>query len=105
MGPIVADENTAARPKSHRSTSTASGMPCSGIRPVQFGIAVSRNPATVAAANPKTISCACQRAAGSVLGTVLSPLKKANQSGIARADHSAEAKKNGRNPAESKAGP
>jgi transposase len=30
-----------------RKTSVASGPPCSGIRPVQFGIAVSRNPAVV----------------------------------------------------------
>ena len=30
------------------ATSTSNGMPCSGSRPVQFGIAVSRKPVTTA---------------------------------------------------------
>lgn len=43
-------------PDRQSKTSVANGLPCSGMRPVQFGIAVSRQPAAVAAANPKTIS-------------------------------------------------
>jgi hypothetical protein len=47
--PIFCETSIAIRPSAHNVTSKASGPPCSGIRPVQFGIAVSRNPATTAA--------------------------------------------------------
>ena len=53
--PILAESQTPTRPIAQSKTSAANGPPCSGMRPVQFGIAVSRKP-TVAAANPKTIS-------------------------------------------------
>ena len=48
------------RPVSHVANNTASGDPESGKAPVQFGTAVSKKPATAAAANPKIISWACQ---------------------------------------------
>ena len=68
--PITAESRTATRPIAQRRTSVASGPPCKGRRPVQFGIAVSKNPATVAAAKPKIISCACQIDGGSWVGRV-----------------------------------
>ena len=42
------DSVTAARPATQTSSSTISGVPCSGSRPVQFGMAVSRKPVTTA---------------------------------------------------------
>jgi hypothetical protein len=47
--PIHADMHTAMRPASQLKTSTASGVPCNGRRPVQFGTAVSRKPPMMAA--------------------------------------------------------
>ena len=44
-----AENKIATRPASHSSASAASGQPLTGSRPVQFGMAVSRKPATVAA--------------------------------------------------------
>ncbi len=48
-GPILVDSRIAIRPANQSATSAASGAPFTGNRPVQFGIAVSRKPATVAA--------------------------------------------------------
>jgi hypothetical protein len=45
--PILAESQTPTRPIAQSKTSVANGSPCSGTRPVQFGIAVSRKPATV----------------------------------------------------------
>ena len=46
--PMKPDSVTATRPAIQTSSSTISGVPCSGSRPVQFGIAVSRKPVTTA---------------------------------------------------------
>src|SRR4029453_19649366 len=42
----------ATRPKPHNATRTPSGAPITGIRPVQLGTAVVRNPAITAPAPP-----------------------------------------------------
>ena len=47
--PVSIEKKTASRPASHKRTSAKRGRPCTGRRPVQFGIAVSRNPVTIAA--------------------------------------------------------
>jgi predicted acyl esterase len=47
--PVHAKKKTETRPTSHSNARPASGLPCSGMRPVPFGMAVSRNPATTAA--------------------------------------------------------
>ena len=103
--PISPPNRVAARPAAHSSASAASGMPCSGSLPVQFGIAVSRKPATVAAPKPKTISWTCQTAGGSADGSAASPANATSQSGMAIAAQSADARKKGRNPADSRTGP
>ena len=54
---------SSSRPASHSAASAASGGPDTGIRPVQFGTAVIRNPAKAAEAKPNSISCMCQLAA------------------------------------------
>jgi hypothetical protein len=46
--PVAAEKVTARRPAIHMTTSVASGVPCSGSRPVQFGIAVNRKPVMTA---------------------------------------------------------
>ena len=46
--PIVAGERHRNAAREPGSSSTISGVPCSGSRPVQFGIAVSRKPVTTA---------------------------------------------------------
>ena len=58
--PIQPAASIASRPASHSPKSAASGGPDSGICPVQFGIAVIRNPASTAGAKPNSISCPCQ---------------------------------------------
>ena len=83
---------------------TASGAPCSGIRPVQLGTAVKRNPATVASAKPKIISCPCQSSGAIAIGSTASPRSSSSQNGTANVAHSAESRKNGRNPADRIAG-
>ena len=47
--PVCAEKYTASRPASHSATSARSGNPCTGRRPVQLGMAVSRKPVTTAA--------------------------------------------------------
>ena len=47
--PIQSVSSIAARPASHNKNNARSGMPCSGNRPVQFGIAVKRKPVMTAA--------------------------------------------------------
>ena len=49
MPPILPDARMATRPANHSSASAPSGQPLTGNRPVQFGIAVSRKPAMLAA--------------------------------------------------------
>ena len=46
--PIWPDKATATRPASQTENSASKGRPRNGRRPVQFGTAVSRNPATTA---------------------------------------------------------
>jgi hypothetical protein len=47
--PISAEKKTASRPANQTRTRANSGNPCTGSRPVQFGIAVRRKPVTTAA--------------------------------------------------------
>ncbi len=47
-GVSAAEKRTASRPATHRPNRPASGQPTIGSRPVQFGTAVSRNPAITA---------------------------------------------------------
>ena len=54
--PISEEKSTARRAAAHKPNSESSGLPAIGSRPVQFGIAVSRNPATAAPTNPNSIS-------------------------------------------------
>ena len=68
-------------------------------------MAVSRKPATTAAPKPKTISCTCQTEGESAVGNAALPVNTTTQAGMAMAAQSAAARKNGRNPAESTAGP
>ena len=46
--PMISETKTAPRPSAHSAQSSASGRPATGNRPVQFGIAVSKKPATTA---------------------------------------------------------
>ena len=46
--PIQSETSMAARPAAQVRNSRSSGVPTTGRRPVQFGTAVSRNPATTA---------------------------------------------------------
>ncbi len=62
-GPV----HISTRPATHNAASPASIVPCGVCRPVQFLPAVKRKPTTAAAANPKTISCACQNS-GAITG-------------------------------------
>ncbi|MGY4356519.1 hypothetical protein ACVW0J_003012 [Bradyrhizobium sp. i1.7.7] len=50
--PISADRVTAKRPASHTVSSAPSDVPWIGSRPVQFGIAVNRNPVITAGRKP-----------------------------------------------------
>jgi hypothetical protein len=47
--PSLAEHETPTRPVIHNRTRPASGPLCNAMRPVQFGIAVGKNPATTAA--------------------------------------------------------
>ncbi len=47
-GPIHAETPTAARPEHHKANRTPNCRPHTGNRPVQFGMAVSRNPVITA---------------------------------------------------------
>ena len=65
------------------------------MRPVQLGIAVSMNPATVAAAKPKVISWACQTDCGSTVGNWVAPPYCASHKGIPMQAHTADGQKKG----------
>ena len=91
------------RPASHSPASAASGAPRSGSRPVQFGIAVRRKPATLARAKPNTISWMCQTNGGNAPGSAAPPEYDSSQAGTATADQRLAARKNGRKPAENTA--
>ena len=66
-----AESRQAMRPSSHNPASSASGLPLTGSRPVQFGIAVSRKPAIAAITKPNSISWICQASGSNRLGTVV----------------------------------
>ncbi|MHC2538845.1 hypothetical protein ACVJMY_008414 [Bradyrhizobium diazoefficiens] len=50
--PTSADSVTARRPASHTASNAPSDVPWIGSRPVQFGIAVNRNPVMTAGRKP-----------------------------------------------------
>ena len=60
QGGTSAETKQAIRPSSHNPARSASGPPLTGRRWVQFGIAVSRKPATAAITKPNSISWICQ---------------------------------------------
>src|SRR6185436_10392421 len=99
-GPSDADSRSATRPASQRPASAARRAPRSGSRPVQFGIAVRRKPATAAKEKPKTISWTCQMKGARAPGSAACPENDSSQAGTAAADHSAAPRKKGRNAAE-----
>ena len=51
---IPSETVTATRPATQTAASASSGQPTTGSRPVQFGTAVSRNPATTAGTKPNS---------------------------------------------------
>ena len=93
-----AETATATRPTSQRPASIPSRQPTIGKRPVQFGTAVSRNPATTASRYPKRNSCACHETGSNAVGSAMCPDNISTQNTIASAAHTAAPKKNGRNP-------
>lgn len=101
---ISAETRQAIRPSIHSPASTASGAPLTGRRPVQFGIAVNRKPATVAITKPNNISWICQLSGSNRLGTAVPVTSMTIHSASAAADHTPAAKKNGRKPWVRKAG-
>jgi hypothetical protein len=69
----MAETRQAIRPIAHRVTSSASGKPRTGSRPVQLGTAVSRKPAAAAITNPNSISWTCHVRASKRVGSVSLP--------------------------------
>ena len=57
-GPVA----TSTRPATQSPASAASRQPVGVPRPLHARAVVSKNPVSTAAANPKTISCACHAA-------------------------------------------
>ena len=102
--PMMADVTIAARPEAHNTARANSGTPCKGKRPVQFGMAVNRKPATAAMAKPWIISWACQATGSIPIGSTTRPDTASSQSTIESAAHSAAPRKNGRNPSWNSAG-
>ena len=92
------------RPSSHNPASSASGLPLTGSRPVQFGIAVSRKPAIAAITKPNSISWICQASGSNRLGRVVPVANMTIQTASATADQRPAARKKGRNPWERNAG-
>lgn len=96
--PTMADVATAIRPTNHAVTKTTSGVPLTGVRPVQFGIAVNTKPPRAAAAAPNNISCACQRVGAKDVVSVASPRRIESQIATAIAAPRPAPKKSGLNP-------
>ena len=85
-------------PSNHKLARSAKGAPLIGGRPVQFGIAVSRNPAIVAITKPNSISWICQASGSKRLGRLPPIMKMTIHSSSAAGDHNPAARKSGRNP-------
>jgi hypothetical protein len=75
------------------------------MRPVQLGIAVSMNPATVAAAKPKVISWECQTDGSNTVCNWVAPPYCASHKGTPMQAHTAHSRKNGRKPADRSGSP
>ncbi len=101
---INAENRQTRRPSAHNATSTASGVPATGGRLVQLGIAVSRKPPTAAITKPNSISWMCQVSGSKLLGNAASPENSGSHAAIDSTAHAAVARKNGRNPAVSSGG-
>ena len=97
-GGAKAEKSTDTRPRTHNANSAASGGPAIGSRPVQFGIAVNRNPVITAPAKPNNISWRCQASAPKLDEIVTKPSRASSQMARARIAQSAPPKKNGRKP-------
>ncbi len=95
--PAIVEKATQMRPRSHNKTSTARGQPCKGKRPVQLGIAVSKNPAMAATTTPNTISWKCQATESNSDGSASVPARSGIQSPMATQAHTPAQRKNGRN--------
>ena len=96
--PISAETATAILPASQRRTRPPSGAPCSGSRPVQLGMAVSRKPQTAAPTKPNSISWACQASGSKAVARTGMPAAAGSHSSMDSTPQSAAAKKNGRKP-------
>ncbi len=96
--PMRAENATASRPAIQASTSTRSGPPRTGRRPVQLGMAVSRKPPMAATWKPKTISWMCQSTGEKAVGTSTCPVMTAIQTRRVTPACSGAKRKNGRKP-------
>src|SRR5262245_48921709 len=65
------------RPAIQTITRKSSGSPCNGSLPVQFGIAVSRNPVTTAARSQRAFHAGASRAAQTAWEAQLRPRRAA----------------------------
>ncbi len=101
-GPVQAEKTTAIRPAIQRRTRLPSGHPCSGIRPVQLGMAVKRNPAIVAATYPNSSSWECHVTGVNAVGISIISWRTNSHPAIAITAQSPATRKKGRNPAESR---
>ncbi len=96
--PISDEKKTASRAAAHRPNSASSGFPAIGRRPVQFGIAVSKNPLTAAPTKPNSISWRCQATGSNCVGSWNCPVSEQSHRTSAMRPHVAAPKKNGLNP-------
>ena len=93
------------RPANHKAHNDNSSLPLIGIRSVQLGMAVSKNPVITAGRKPKTISCTCQSRTAERSSGSWTPIRMTIHAGTASPANSAALKKNGLNPYEKNAGP
>jgi hypothetical protein len=70
------------RPATHKAARPASSGPVTVGRPVQLGMAVSRNPTSTADVNPNSISWTCQAGGPNPLGSARCPCHTPTHSGI-----------------------
>src|SRR6185437_14701557 len=96
--PTNAEPSTASRATNHNPNRLASGHPAIGSRPVQLGIAVSRNPHMIAPTKPNSISWRCQASGSNAVGSVSAPERLSSHKAMAITAQLAPPKKNGRNP-------
>ena len=82
--PVSAENVTHALPAIHSATRNISGRPRSGSRPVQFGMAVNRNPVITAGRKPYSISWTCQSRGMNAETSLNCPMNTGSQTRMAR---------------------